>query len=151
MESFTPCSDLTRRPPRSARARLGGYVILPRIIDKGRATAEGTQGEYKYGCPLDMQFFDFAKVAPEDFKQQIHAGLGDGDLLQWVLKNTGATHGTQEITDWSRAMECRIPSDDDSRDFFQQTHKSIAPERSDIKTWFDLLDLDDYASYGDRV
>ena len=33
--------DLTQRPPRSPRVRLGGYVILPRMLDKGRATING--------------------------------------------------------------------------------------------------------------
>jgi hypothetical protein len=27
--------DLTQRPPRSMRVRLGGFVLLPRILDKG--------------------------------------------------------------------------------------------------------------------
>jgi hypothetical protein len=26
--------DLTQRPPRSMRQRLGGFVLLPRILDK---------------------------------------------------------------------------------------------------------------------
>jgi hypothetical protein len=37
--------DLTREPPRSPRVRLGGYVIMARMIDKGRATINGTNGE----------------------------------------------------------------------------------------------------------
>jgi hypothetical protein len=28
--------DLTKGPPRSGLCRLGGYAILPRMIDKGR-------------------------------------------------------------------------------------------------------------------
>ena len=43
--------DLTQRPPRSPRVRLGGYVILPRMLDKGRATVAGKHGEYHYACP----------------------------------------------------------------------------------------------------
>ncbi len=45
--------DLTQRPPRSPRQRLGGYAILPRMLDKGRATIAGKQGEYHFNCPLD--------------------------------------------------------------------------------------------------
>ena len=30
--------DLTQRPPRSFRVRLGNYVVLARMLDKGRAT-----------------------------------------------------------------------------------------------------------------
>ena len=37
--------DLTQRPPRSPRCRLGGYVTLPRMLDKGRATIMGKSGE----------------------------------------------------------------------------------------------------------
>jgi len=33
--------DLTQRPPRSPRLTLGGYVILPRMLDKGRAQLAG--------------------------------------------------------------------------------------------------------------
>ncbi len=33
--------DLTQRPPRSPRVRLGGFVILPRMLDKGRPLLMG--------------------------------------------------------------------------------------------------------------
>ena len=52
--------DLTQRPPRSARVRLGGYAILARCLDKGRATLAGKNGEYNYACPLDENWFNFA-------------------------------------------------------------------------------------------
>ena len=42
--------DLTQRPPRSHRVRLGGYVMLPRILDKGRALNAGKIGVYRYGA-----------------------------------------------------------------------------------------------------
>jgi hypothetical protein len=33
------------------RSRLGGFVLLPRILDKGRATLAGKNGEYNYNSP----------------------------------------------------------------------------------------------------
>ena len=54
MPLHTP--DLTEQPPRSARVRLGGYVILPRCLDKGRATIAGKNGEYHFACPLTSSF-----------------------------------------------------------------------------------------------
>jgi fibro-slime domain-containing protein len=51
--------NLTQRPPRSARVRLGGYVILARLLDKCRAELQGASGEYHYNCPLDQRFFKF--------------------------------------------------------------------------------------------
>jgi Domain of unknown function (DUF5069) len=43
---------LTEEPPRSPRDRLGGYALMARMIDKGRADIQGTVGEYHYACPL---------------------------------------------------------------------------------------------------
>ena len=37
------------------------------------------------------------------------------------------------------AQEQRAPTDVDSREYFNETHKKIAPAREDISTWFDLL------------
>ena len=39
--------NLTQHPPRSPRVRLGGYTILPRLLDKARAVIAGTAGEYR--------------------------------------------------------------------------------------------------------
>lgn len=151
MSEPVPPTDLTRRPPRSPRCRLGGFAILPRIIDKGRAVLAGSNGEYNYACPLDMQFFEFVSADPAEFKKQIAAGLGDGALLDWIHANAGARRAPHEIALWSRFMEDRTPSDAESREFFRGVHKSVAAARGDIATWFDLLDLDDFASYGGKV
>ena len=62
--------DLTKQPPRSPRVRLGGYVILPRMLDKGRATLAGKHGEYKYACPLDQRWLEFAGINAEGLKRQ---------------------------------------------------------------------------------
>ena len=45
MNSKSSFIDLTQRPPRSFRVRLGNYVILARMLDKGRATVAGKNGE----------------------------------------------------------------------------------------------------------
>ncbi len=59
---LTAAPDLTQRPPRSPRIRLGGYTILPRILDKARAELAGTAGEYKFKNPSDWHFLHFTGV-----------------------------------------------------------------------------------------
>ena len=142
--------DLTQRPPRSPRVRLGGYVILPRMLDKGRAAIAGKQGEYKYACPMDQRFLEFAGVDPEALRQQLAAGKGDGEILGWIHSNARHKRTDSEITAWSKYQECRAPMDVEGREFFHGIHSKIAPQREDIATWFDLLDLDDYVSYGGK-
>ncbi len=146
MPAYTP--DLTQRPPRSPRVRLGGFVLLPRMIDKGRAVLAGKQGEYKYACPLDQQFLDFAGIDPEALKQQLASGKSDGEVLAWVLANSTTKPGTAEIAAWSTHQEQRGPSDVEGRKYFNDLHAQIAPHRDDVASWFDLLDLDDYISFG---
>lgn len=142
--------DLTQRPPRSARARLGGYVILPRILDKCRAVIAGKQGEYKFNCPLDQRFFEYVGVDAEKFKKQAATGKGDGEMLDWVNKNAKNKRSQLDAGVWSAAQEQRVPGDIESREYFHGLHNSVAPHRDDIVTWFDLLDLDDYASFGGK-
>ncbi|HOC55332.1 MAG TPA: DUF5069 domain-containing protein [Verrucomicrobiota bacterium] len=143
--------DLTQRPPRSPRVRLGGYVILPRMLDKGRAALAGKNGEYNYACPVDQRFLTFAGVDPAALKKQLAAGKSDGEVLLWIQKNAKHQRTEAEIAAWSALQEQRAPSDTGSRGFFHELHGKIAPKREDISTWFDLLDLDDYVSFGGKA
>lgn len=143
--------DLTQRPPRSARVRLGGYVILPRMLDKGRATIAGKQGEFKYACPLDQHFLEFVGVDANKLKEQLAAGKGDGEILTWIEANAKNKRTPSEIIGWSTWQEQRAASDTESREFFHKLHKDMAPDREDVGSWFDLLDIDDYVSYGGKA
>jgi len=143
-------TDLTQRPPRSPRVRLGGFAILPRVLDKGRATIAGTSGEYNYNCPLDERFLTFAGIDAEALKAQLTEGKGDGDILTWILETSTTKPSEPSIEAWSDVCERRVPSDTESRQFFNEMHTKIAPNREDIVTWFDMLDLDDYVSFGGK-
>jgi hypothetical protein len=143
--------DLTQRPPRSPRVRLGGYVILPRMLDKGRATIAGKQGEYHYACPTDQRFLEFTGIDANALKKQLAADKGDGEVLAWIEKNAKHKRTESEICAWSALQAQRVPADTGSREFFHGIHKKVAPKREDIATWFDLLDLDDYVSFGGKA
>ena len=144
-------TDLTQHPPRSPRVRLGGYVILPRMLDKGRALIAGKQGEYKYACPLDQRFLEFAGLDAEALKKQLAGGKGDGEILEWIQKNANHQRTDSEIASWSDFAERRVPGDAESRKFFTEVQEKSGPKREDIVTWFDLLDLDDYVSFGGKA
>jgi hypothetical protein len=143
--------DLTKRPPRSPRVRLGGFVLLARVIDKGRATLAGTNGEYNYNCPLDQRFFAFVGADAEGLKQQIAAGRGDKELLDWLRANGKNKHNFDEIQTWSMSEERRSPTEPESRQLFEKIRDGAAARRTDVQTWFELLDLDDHVSYGGKA
>lgn len=143
-------TDLTQCPPRSPRVRLGGYALLARMLDKGRATLAGKNGEYHYDCPNDQRFVQFAGIDPEALKKQLAAGKGDGEILQWVQATARHPRTPKEIEAWSREQEQRTPDDAEGREYFQDQLAKAAPHRKDITTWAELLDVDDYASFGGK-
>jgi hypothetical protein len=143
--------DLTQRPPRSPRVRLGGYVSLPRMLDKGRAAVAGKIGEYHYNCPLDKRFLAFVGIDAAKLKTQLAKGKGDGEILEWIEANAKHKHSPEEIAAWSQFQEQRVPMDLDSRKFFLDYQTKTAPDRKDVANWFDMLDIDDHVTFGGKA
>ena len=141
-------TDLTLHPPRSPRVRLGGYAILPRMLDKGRAEVAGKHGEYHYNCPMDQRLLTFLGLDADALRKELATGKGDGEIFEWIQTHAQHKHSDADISAWSAQAEQRVPSDVESREYFHELHRKAAPKREDIATWFDLLDVDDYVSFG---
>src|SRR5437762_12797941 len=80
--------DLTQRPPRSFRVRLGNYVILARMLDKGRATLAKKNGEYKYNSGTDQHLVRFLGLDAKALLKELATGKADGEMLEWVQANS---------------------------------------------------------------
>lgn len=140
--------NLTQRPPRSPRVRLGGYTILPRLLDKARAVISGTAGDYNYNNPNDGHFFRFTGLSPDALMEQIKPGAGDWDMLLWVNANAQHKHTALEINQWSDWTESVTFNDVEMREWFTEQIKRLNPAREDLRGTFDYLDLDDFVSFG---
>ena len=99
--------DLTQHPPRSPRCRLGGLVILPRLLDKARATVAKKPGEYTYNCSLDRYVLDFLGVDSDALLAEVAKGKGDGEMLSWILKHAKLARSGWEIAAFSAYHEQR--------------------------------------------
>lgn len=144
--------NLTQRPPRSPRVRLGGYVILARILDKGRADLAGTTGEYRYANPIDQHWFRFTGIKPEALKAQLAEGKGDGEVLNWIAENAPLNRQPWEIQQWSAWQNERGPDGDVATlEFFAGRIAPLSRDREDVRTWFDYLDLDDHVTFGGKA
>lgn len=143
--------DLTQHPPRSSRVRLGNIVILPRMLDKCRASLAGKNGEYHYDCPLDKRCLSFLGISADALKAEVAKGKGDGEILAWVLEASSTKPSEWEIEQWSGWQAARVVTDVETRDYFNNLHKQYGPAREDVASWFDLLDVDDYVTFGGKA
>jgi hypothetical protein len=152
MSTNIPFTDLTQRPPRSLHARLGGFAILPRMLDKGRAKLVGKNGAYNYNSPTDQHLVRFLDFDPEALLKELAAGKGDGEILAWILENSKASRGPWEVEAWSAYFDKRsADSDAETLAGFAEYVGQHSKTREDIKSWFDALDLDDYVSFGGKA
>jgi hypothetical protein len=130
---------------------LGGYVILPRTLDKARAKAAGKIGEYIYPGPLDKRLFEFVKIDADALYAEAQTGKGDGEILEWLNQHAGYKPTPWEIAQWSAHNAARVADTIQAKERVLNAVKKLAPNRSDILTGFDLLELDDYVSFGGKA
>lgn len=140
--------DLAQHPPRSVRVRVGGYAHLGRLLDKARASIAGKNAGYHYNCPLDRHFFAFTGIDHEKMLTLIKTGKSDTDVVAWVRENT--TRLPYEIFAWSNWLEQHGPGGAGGHEWVAETIKANAGDRDDIRSFADVLDLDDYVSYGGK-
>jgi Domain of unknown function (DUF5069) len=139
--------DLARHPPRSPRVKIGGFVHLPRLLDKARAAAAGMLGEYIYPCPLDNRFFVFTGINADALLAEAKTGKSDTEMLRWVMGNLVPKRQPWEIQAWSDYLTALSPGDAQRHKIFAEHIEKLGPSREDIVTYFDRLDLDDYVSF----
>jgi hypothetical protein len=133
--------NLTKDYPRSVRAQWQGVVQLGRAIDKGKATAHGNVGEYHFQCPMDQAVFDFLGIDGAALLEVIRGAKSDA-AIEAYTRPFVAAKSAGEIEDWNRGWLEKRPQGE-SLAFFEQLRGQIAPDRTDVVTWPDLLDLDE--------
>ena len=137
--------DLTTSFPRSAKDKLAGLVSLKRTIDKAKAYNEGHLGEYDYDCPHDKPLFEFLGTDGATFSAKVKELNGDEAIVAWLRSSTLLSKKNQTEIDAFNSNRMHWHPDPGSHgaEYFDKLRDQVAPGRSDIVTWFDLLDLDE--------
>jgi Domain of unknown function (DUF5069) len=133
--------DLTKEYPRSVHEKWQGVVQLGRTIDKGRAVAHGNIGEYHYNCPMDRAVLGFLGIDHERLLEAIRNAKGDVEIEAFTRPFI-ERKSRDELERWNREWLSREP-EGESRNAFLNLRAQIAPDRTDVTTWPDLLDLDE--------
>ena len=134
--------DLRKSYPRSPTEVLGGFVILARIIDKCRAVIAGTEGEYKFNCPLDRRFFDFTDIDATEFRKLVAQAKSDDEIVAWVKSKT-TTLSETEIAAWCFDSIHRGPYSGDEKAYFEQARRKYAPNLPYLSYFMQLLDAEE--------
>ncbi|MEO6036525.1 MAG: DUF5069 domain-containing protein, partial [Verrucomicrobiota bacterium] len=101
---------------------------------------------------MDRHFFNFVGLDHEALKAQLANGSGDGEMLEWVNANAKPPRQPWEISAWNNYHEHRTPdSDAETFAFFAEKVAKLSTTREDIRTWFDMMDLDDHCTFGGKA
>jgi hypothetical protein len=143
--------DLTKTYPASVRETMHGIVQLKRTIDKGKAQAAGTIGEYNYDCPMDKHLFEFLDLDGDTLLDVIKSASNDSEISEFVAPYVHAKEDSEIETfnrEWLKyAPEKGTPAEG----YFLKLRNEVAPDRTDVTAWADLLDLDEKRSVPNRV
>ena len=135
-------------PLRSPRETFGGYVFLPRLIDKVRLHAQGKlPPEYignllKPGLTLDGRFLTFTGLDVEELRRAILAAKTDEDVLVWVERHA-KPHTEAEKQRWITEIEAYRPEAQAAqrrREVYKEVAAKIDPATLNV---FDLIDMDE--------
>jgi hypothetical protein len=142
--------DLTTSYPASVHHKLHGIVQLQRTIDKGKALAKGNIGEYHYNCPMDVHLFTFLGIDHEALLDVIKTS-SDAEISEYVAPFVHAK-SDEEIEAFNQDWLQHGPDPgSDAEKYFLSLRSEVAPDRTDVTSWADLLDLDEKRPVPQRV
>ena len=130
--------------PRSPYEKLGGFVHLPRLIDKAKLHRKGLLNGYNYKTVgFDKHLLAFLRIDGEAFEEAANRLETDDAILKWVEENA-VKHTADAIEEWNEAMVSRHPDTAAKRArFIHFLKESGGQGRKDIKTYFDLIEFDE--------
>jgi hypothetical protein len=133
--------DLSKRPPRSPWERLDGVVLLPRTIDKLRASLPGgALGGYKVPG-FSTRALEMIGVREADLLEVVRSASSDADVAAWLRANadTSAYPRVNEHFEHLTADKLSDPED--------YHRRYPLARRLGLTNLFDVLDADDREAF----
>ena len=137
--------DLRKEPPRSPREMVGGYVILGRCLDKGRADLLGINGEYNYWyCSLCAQLEEFTGMDHAVMKEFIATGATDDEVGE-CFKAQSKIKDPMAVIRWNNKMRGMRLSEmpDEAQEYLEKYIRETLPSFPPVYVWFDVYDVEE--------
>jgi hypothetical protein len=127
---------------------MGGWIYLPRLIDKIRLNLAGKLHEDYLPNFLhrgfDFKWFEAAGVDPDEFTSLVAASETDGQVVDWVSRNVLANDETRTAFNAGVASYGSDQSDAELRERLAQRKEDAGMgDRNDIQCFVDFIDADE--------
>jgi hypothetical protein len=113
----------------------------------------GTIGEDHYNCPMDQALFTEFGIDAKLLSDAVAADAknpGKESAVEAYLKPLIAKKSPADLERFNRNTLSHKPTGD-SLTAFNALRAQIAPDRTDVTTWPDLLDLDEHRTVPKRT
>ncbi|MFL6530112.1 MAG: DUF5069 domain-containing protein [Chthoniobacterales bacterium] len=141
-------------PMRSPAAKVGGIVYFGRMIDKIKAHAEGQlPPDYQpnLGKGFDARCTRFLHIDYNQLVQRVLQEDGsDEHILEWCFA-IGRKPEPDEIYVWNEFMRKVGWNDDTSATLMRRKKEAGMAGRSEIRTMFEFIDVDEGRSLPDAL
>jgi Domain of unknown function (DUF5069) len=130
---------------RSPNEKIGGFVYLPRLLDKIRLHAAGRLPQDYHanlGKGFDGAFAKFLRLDYAALAERVKKGGSDEEVLAWCFEN-GRKPDEDEIKIWSEFLRKRGWNDEASELLAKRKKESGFENRDDIQTFFSYIDADE--------
>jgi hypothetical protein len=132
--------------PRSPRETMDGWHYLPRYIDKIRLHLAGKlHSDYteNFGKGFDGMWLKLAGVTHEQMIEVVKKSVTDGQVCDWVRQNVKRSPA-EKAAHW-QDMLSRPKADDAAANARLKMRKEQCggAHRDDVKTFVDVIDLDE--------
>ncbi len=144
-------SDFSLRSP---AAKVGGIVYFGRMLDKIRVHAEGRlppDYQANLGKGFDANCLSFLRVNYDDLVARTQQGGSDDEILQWCFVRGSRQPSPDEITVWNDYMRKRGWNDEVAEFLTRRKKEAGMAGRSEIRTMFEFIDVDEGRSLPDAL
>ncbi len=131
--------------PCSPHRKTAGLCYFARMVDKIRLHAAGRLAP-EYHANLGTAFDDFCCrflwIEYAALAARVKTGGSDEELIAWAFQQ-GRQPNEHEMMVWNEFMRKRGWNDEATERLNQRKRESGFPDRDDIQTFFDYIDLDE--------
>ena len=144
---------MSQLPLRSPAAKVGGIVYFGRMLDKIRTNAKGELPpvyQANLGKGFDANCTAFLRVNYKQVVELVKQGGSDEEVLNWCFVN-GRRPDDEEIYVWNEFMRKRGWNDEITEFLVRRKKEAGMAGRSEIKTMFEFIDVDEGRSLPDAL